>query len=309
MLTVEIRFPLKSAPMTFRRRSLPILVSSLALGALIVAGVTTDGQAGVRDQDQSRADTPSRAEEVPAGPNEFTVPTSDTGLKPGQSFENMMRYAEHAQRQGNLVLAARLFGSAHEARPLELAPLRALIAISRALDRPASAAIYYQRAVALDPDDLQMVADYGTILLVLNQPREARIQFNQALALAESPRYYTGIGLTFDMVGDHDAAQPYYLAALELDPTNLTARSNLGLSLALGGDHERAIALLEAAVENPAAKAQHHRLLATAYALAGDLAQAQAVGGADFAEGALAATLADITGRPSAVAATTANQP
>lgn len=280
-----------------RRNRLMATLSVAALAAWLSGCAATDSP--------GQRPAPPVAASVAGSPPE---PEMAADALPSQSFDNLMRYADHAEQNGNLVMAAKLYGAAHDARPDELAPLYSLIVVHRTLNRPASAAIYYDRVLALDPDNLDMIVDYGMVLLGLNQPREARIQFNRALALEESPRLYNGIGVTYDMVGDHAAAQPHYQAALELNPTNLTARSNLGLSLALTGDHDRAIALLATAVADPNAKERHRRMLATAHALAGDLEQAKAIGGADFAPGSLKATMATVTGLSDPVA-DAANQP
>ena len=124
------------------------------------------------------------------------------------------------------------------------------------------------------------------LLLLMDQPKEARIQFNRALELEETPTLYNGIAVAYDVGGDHSTAQAYYRVALELEPANLAARSNLGLSLALSGDHPQSIKVLKSAVAHPYATQEQRRMLAAAYALAGDLPAAAEVGGPGFDEAA-----------------------
>jgi len=76
--------------------------------------------------------------------------------------------------------------------------------------------------------------------------------------------------------GDFDGAIREYRAALELDPTNFEARSNLGVALTRIGHYEEAIAVYRQALENaPPAATNHLRMnLALAYYKSGQLSEA-----------------------------------
>ena len=202
------------------------------------------------------------------------------------TYERLMRFAVKAERKGNLPVTAGLYQRAHRVAPDRQEPLVKLAAIYKAIGYYAQAAEAYRRAVAIDASDSAMLVDYGVLLLLMEQPKEARIQFNRALELEETPALYNGIAVAYDVSGDHSTAQAYYRVALELEPGDLAARSNLGLSLALSGDHQQSIKVLKSAVAHPFATREQERMLAAAYALAGDLPAAAEVGGPGFDEAA-----------------------
>lgn len=202
------------------------------------------------------------------------------------SYERLMRFAAKAEKQGNLPVTAGLYQRAHNAAPDRQEPLIKLAMIYKGIGYYVQAAEAYRRAVTIDASDSALLVDYGVLLLLIDQPTEARIQFNRALELGESPTLYNGIAVAYDVSGDHSTAQAYYRVALELEPGNLAARSNLGLSLALSGDHLQSIKVLKSAVAHPYATQEQRRMLAAAYALAGDLPAAAKVGGPGFDEAA-----------------------
>lgn len=202
------------------------------------------------------------------------------------TYERFMRFAEKAERQGNLPVTAGMYQRAHNVAPDRQEPLLKLAVIYKGIGYYAQAAEAYRRAVAIDAGDSTLLVDYGVLLLIMDQPKEARIQFNRALELEESPTLYNGIAVAYDVSGDHSAAQAYYRVALEIEPGNLAARSNLGLSLALSGDHLQSIKVLKSAVAHPYATREQQRMLAAAYALAGDLPAAAEIGGPGFDEAA-----------------------
>ena len=203
-----------------------------------------------------------------------------------ERYHRYVRYAEQAERKHKFMMAATLYRRAHAEAPDQLLPLVKLATIFKAMGHWAQAAEAYRRATVLEGGDSEMLVDYGVLLLAMDQPDRARLLFSRALDLGESAALYNVIAVAYDVSGDHTSAQAYYRVALELEPDNLAAKSNLGLSFALSGAYDSAIKVLKAAVADPRAKLEHRRMLATAYALAGDRQMAAEVGGPGFDEAA-----------------------
>lgn len=251
---------------------------------------------------------------APAGPSsERGLTTSAAAQDDGaeqadpsmKTYDRLMRFAAKAERQGNLPVTAGLYQRAHSLAPDRLEPLVKLALIYRGIGYHEQAAEAYRRAVAIDASDSAMLVDYGVLLLLMERPKEARIQFNQALELEETATLYNGIAVAYDVSGDHSKAQAYYRVALELEPQNLAARSNLGLSLAISGAHGQSIKVLKSAVAHPYATQEQSRMLAAAYALAGDLPAAAEVGGPGFDEAAAREILERYSGDQAFKAAST----
>ena len=102
-------------------------------------------------------------------------------------------------------------------------------------------------------------------------------------ALAERPglpakrvsRLRSAIGVAFDRAGKHAEAQRSYQMALQADPLNAIALSNLGLSHALSGDLDLAEKRLREALVAPNASVQVRQNLAMVLALKGEQAGAE----------------------------------
>jgi tetratricopeptide (TPR) repeat protein len=103
---------------------------------------------------------------------------------------------------------------------------------------------------------------------------------------------HNGLGVAFDLAGQHEAAEAAYRAGLAVAPDSMLLRNNLGLSLALAGRHQESIAMLRAVVDEPGAKARNRQNLALAYGLAGDLVAAERISRLDLDEEAVQNNLA-----------------
>ena len=103
---------------------------------------------------------------------------------------------------------------------------------------------------------------------------------------------YNGLGVAYDLSGQHQAAQKVYRDALAFAPDSMLLRNNLGLSLALAGEHQDAIELLRLVADEPGARAQNRQNLALAYGLSGDLASAERISRLDLDEVSVQSNLA-----------------
>lgn len=85
------------------------------------------------------------------------------------------------------------------------------------LDQDEEAMKHIKKAVRTDPDNADILNNYGTILCQQGQLQEAEKQFLQALKdpLYETPEFaYTNAGICSLKVGDHDKAEAYFTKAL-----------------------------------------------------------------------------------------------
>ncbi len=102
--------------------------------------------------------------------------------------------------------------------------------------------IYYKRATAgmgLDPV-MHFVA--GNIFLSLQEYEQARIAYIRVLRTQpDNANTHHQMGVTYDYLGDGDAATSHYRKAIELDAGREITRSLLGRRLALSGSYDEAL--------------------------------------------------------------------
>ncbi|MGH6915612.1 MAG: tetratricopeptide repeat protein, partial [Geminicoccales bacterium] len=155
------------------------------------------------------------------------------------------------------------------------------------------AAKTFQTVMKRDPDNTAAHRGYARTLLALNRPDTAILHYRSALAAnANDIQSYNGLGVAYDLNGQHEAAQAAYRDGLAIAPDSMLLRNNYGLSLALSGQHEEAIKLLRAVVDEPGATARNRQNLALAYGLAGNLVAAERISRLDLDEESVETNLA-----------------
>lgn len=109
---------------------------------------------------------------------------------------------------------------------------------------PAAALAYYDRVLALEPDDPEVLLDRGSVLLQVGRVDEARQAFARVIELEpDNGRAQLFAGMAAYRAGDHEGAKPYLAKAGELDPTlRDEARYYSGLSDAILGNTDAAAA-------------------------------------------------------------------
>ncbi len=122
--------------------------------------------------------------------------------------------------------------------------------IMSVLDNNKKAVVYYQKSVAIDPDNVSLRLKYARILDKLGQDDIAVQEYNTILAkgadnsevlyalekiytkkLAASPNsaeLNTNLGAILQKQKKYDAALTYYKAAESIDPSSVTTRLNMG---------------------------------------------------------------------------------
>jgi Flp pilus assembly protein TadD len=126
------------------------------------------------------------------------------------------------------------------------------------------------------PDDARLLGEYGKARLAARDLPGAVETLTAAIARSPGDwSLHSALGITYDLVGQHEKAQDAYLKALDVSPNNPTVTNNLALSLALSGNLDGAIARLEH-VGPPLRGSVHARQsLALLYAMKGQVTRAE----------------------------------
>jgi TolB-like protein len=101
-----------------------------------------------------------------------------------------------------------------------------------AADAIARAALRAERAMALDPALAEAYAAAGLVLLMQDNPEEARARFQQAIQINPNYSYaYLMMAQALDDLGLYAQAFPAFEMALSLDPLSIPAIANYGNAL------------------------------------------------------------------------------
>jgi tetratricopeptide (TPR) repeat protein len=90
------------------------------------------------------------------------------------------------------------------------------------------------------------------------------------------------LGVSYDLMGQHDQASATYRQGLTITPASVALRNNLALSLALQNQFAEAVDLIRPVAEGPEATRRSRQNLALVYGLQGDLGGAARLGRADL---------------------------
>lgn len=91
----------------------------------------------------------------------------------------------------------------------------------------------YDKAVALNPNDLELVFEIGCHLLQINDLSNAYKTFRHILSISpESSGSHTNIGEIYSRIRKHDAAEKHWKTAVNLDPSDNIALTMLGINAA-----------------------------------------------------------------------------
>lgn len=203
---------------------------------------------------------------------------------PQQTEDAFIKAAQAAAGAGDLNSAVAYYRRAAEAAPKDPAPLAALGELMAREGSLGGAVEAYRGAAARSPADWRYDLALGRLALRLNRPQDALTHFETVRREHPEPAAWNGLGVSYDLMGEHDRAQGAYGEGLKAAPGDATLRNNLGLSQALAGHFPEAIGTLTALVASPQASTRYRLNLALAYGLAGDDEKAAAAAREDLGQ-------------------------
>ena len=242
----------------------PVLASSAGLWMLMLLA----GGCGLDDEATSDA---SAGQSVRAAPSEETLPPvvlpDLSGVAAGVRAQVRERYAAlQALGRGGSV-SARERAGAHGALGL----------ILMAAEYYAAAAVAYEHAQAIAPDDARWPYYLGQLHRIKGEPALAARFFERAVELRPSDvAALVWLGQARLDQGRPDAAAPLFDHAVLLAPGSAAALAGVGHVALARRDHLRAIEYLERALATEPGAASLHYPLAMAYRASGDVAQTEA---------------------------------
>lgn len=117
----------------------------------------------------------------------------------------------------------------------------------------------YDRAIELNPDQLESHFNRGNVLLRLQRQSEALAAFERAIAISpELAMAHYNRATLLSAAGRVDEARRGYQRTLELDPNFMQARFNLGTLLLAQGDLPQALACMDAVIAHAPKVPQAH---------------------------------------------------
>lgn len=199
--------------------------------------------------------------------------------------------ARIAESESNHETAAKHWAGLYAHDPKDRRVAGALARNLRYIGRTEDAERVLRQGLRDHPQDFDMSEELAKTMIASGRLREGATLLTQ---LAERPsvpaprasRLRSAIGVAFDRAGKHGDAQRSYQLALQADPLNGIAMSNLGLSQALAGDLDAAERTLREALVAPNASSQVRQNLAMVLALKGESGAATRLARQDLPEGA-----------------------
>lgn len=214
-------------------------------------------------------------------------PADESAKRPDAAkIAALVRVAEATAVAGDLGSAAAMYRRAHETDPRDVDVMNRLGDIMLRLGDHEEAARIFRRAAGFGPNG-EAYRGLARALIALDQPKAAISQLEAALRINETASTYSAMGVAYDLLGDHGAAQAYYRTGLDLAPGNPGLQNNLGLSLAVSGRHDEAVEVLRRASSGSRATARNRLNLALAYGLAGRTEEAAKTARIDLDETAV----------------------
>jgi Flp pilus assembly protein TadD len=151
-----------------------------------------------------------------------------------------------------------------------------------ALGRAGEAAVSYNMAIDIEPNNAQALLGLGRLRLA-QDPAAAEALFARIITVdPNNAAALSDLGVARDVQGHHAAAQDAYRLALGAAPAFTAAQVNLGLSLALSGNADEAVRQLRPLAAAPDSAPLVRQDLALALTLNGRKDEASAMLGRDM---------------------------
>lgn len=181
------------------------------------------------------------------------------------------------------ITQATFWGMEFERHPGDIEAATEFARSLRAIGSEQRAAEVASQALAMAPDNVELMEILGKALLTSGDPTAAANILRRASNAEPNNLSILGaLGVAYDQTGRHREAQNTYRRVIQDDPMNTAALSNLGLSLALTGDPEEAEIYLRRAITDPEAGARERQNLALVLSVQGKFDEAREVGASDL---------------------------
>jgi Flp pilus assembly protein TadD len=124
------------------------------------------------------------------------------------------------------------------------------------------------------PEDPEVLVLRGTIYRERGLAGEAEVDLKEAIKLSDMPDAHAALGITYDMTGRGEQAEPHHRRAVALSKDNPAYLNNLGFSLFLRQRNKEAIEVYQRAVRMSPVTPRIRTNLGFAYAATGDFPRA-----------------------------------
>lgn len=111
------------------------------------------------------------------------------------------------------------------------------------------AAVEYQRAIALQPDSVEIIIRLASTYEKMDKMELAVKQYKSAIRVKASPNVYLRLGNIYYKLGQYEEATATYQKALRLDPNLPQVYNNLGLAFEKGKKPQEARACYQKAIQ------------------------------------------------------------
>lgn len=204
-----------------------------------------------------------------------------------KSMETDVRPESAATREEigrqDILTQATFWAKEYDKNPMDLEAATKLARLVRKMGNPGRAAAIGNQALALHPDNRDLLVITGQSLIEQGRPEQA-ISYLQT-ALKQNPSDTTALsalGVALDQTGKHKEAMANFNRAYSLKPNDPNIMSNIGISHAMQGDAATAETWLRMALKQPAAGPQVRQNLALVLALQGKFGEAEAMASKDL---------------------------
>jgi len=183
-----------------------------------------------------------------------------------------------AIRNQDLLTQAAFWAEAYELNPGDREAAFELSTVLRKLNSTPRAAEVARQALALYPEDRDLLTAYGLALTAGGRGALAVEPLNRAILSGEPDwKLINALGVALDQSGRSEPAQARFMEALTLAPGEPAILNNLALSYLLGGEPERAETVLRQAMTQLSAGPEIRQNLALSLALQGRFDEAREI--------------------------------
>lgn len=209
---------------------------------------------------------------------EQTISDDQAVMQQNENATKLMQVGTRLRAKGDLNGAAQMYQRAARADPNSPLPPAALGDTLRLLGQYREAEEIYHQVLSKHPYSGLALQGYGILLIEQGQPDAAITLLVPSVDEDTADhRVFNVLGIAYDALGDHTAAQDQYLSGLSMVPGNRSLSNNMALSLALQERYDAGIAQVASLMTGTEADKPLLHNLALIYGLAGKIGDAGAV--------------------------------